>query len=222
MTRKTKIRVLIADDHHLVRAGIVSLLSGQEDMEVVGEAANGKEAVAQARSLLPDVALMDIAMPVMDGIKAAQEIHKCSPSTRVLMLTQHEQDEYIKRVIHSGVSGYILKTSLIDDLTRAIRAVHGGQRFITPVVSAKMLESYLNDVGAPRVQKATQRLTNRETEILQQVAEGLSNVQIANKLCISVRTVEFHRTNIMEKLGMHETANLVKYAIMNKLIDLNL
>lgn len=221
MNGKKKIRVLVADDHHLVRAGIVSLLSGQPDIEVVGEAANGSEAVERARTLSPDIAVLDITMPKMDGIKAAQEITASIPSVKILVLTQYEQEEYIKRVMHSGVSGYILKTSLVDDLTTAIRTVAEGKRFITPAVSDKMLESYIKNGVTGRTPKDPQRLTNREREILQNVAEGLTNQQIAEKLCISVRTVEFHRTNIMEKLGMHETASLVKYAIKNRLIELN-
>lgn len=222
MTKKTKIRVLIADDHHLVRAGIASLLADQDDIEVVAEAANGKEAVERARSLEPDVAIMDIAMPVMDGIKATQEIFKVCPTTRILVLTQHEQEEYIKRVMHSGVSGYILKSSLVDDLKTAIRTVHEGKRFITPAVSEKMMDAYMKNGSPARNSKPAPVLTNREKEILQHVAEGRSNLQIAHTLCISVRTVEFHRTNIMAKLGVHETASLVKYAIVNKLIDLNI
>jgi len=222
MTQKKKIRVLVADDHHLVRAGIVSLLASQDDIEVVGEASNGKEAVEKAKSLLPDIVLMDITMPMMDGIKASGQVARVSPATRVLVLTQYEQEEYIRRVMSSGVSGYILKSSLVDDLTTAIRTVHSGKRFVTPAVSEKLVDAYIKNTTTPRGPKAAVQLTNRETEILQHVAEGLSNLQIASKLCISVRTVEFHRTNIMEKLGVHETASLVKYAIVNKLIDLNI
>ena len=222
MTPKKKIRVLVADDHNLVRAGIISLLANQEDIEVVGEAANGKEAVDKVKSMKPDIVLMDITMPVMDGIKASQQVGKVSPSTRVLVLTQYEQEEYIRRVMNSGVSGYILKSSLVDDLTTAIRTVHCGKRFITPAVSEKLMDAYIKNSTGSRGSKPFVQLTNRETEILQQVAEGLSNLQIATKLSISVRTVEFHRTNIMEKLGVHETASLVKYAIVNKLIDLDI
>lgn len=222
MTQRKKIRVLIADDHNLVRAGIASLLANKDDIEVVGEAANGKEAVDRTKALRPDIVLMDITMPVMDGIKASQQVGKVSPSTRVLVLTQYEQEEYIKRVMNCGVSGYILKSSLVDDLTTAIRTVYGGKRFITPAVSEKLMDAYIRNSSGSRNAKPFIQLTNRETEILQEVAGGLSNLQIATKLCISVRTVEFHRTNIMEKLGVHETASLVKYAIVNKLIDLNI
>lgn len=221
INRRPRIRVVIADDHHLVRAGIISLLASQADIEIVGEAANGKEAVDQTKSVSPDIVLMDITMPIMDGIKAAQEIFQISPSTKVLILTQYEQEEYISRVMHSGVSGYILKTSLVDDLITAIRIVYEGKRFITPAVSDKMRDSYFKNGNGSRSQENPRRLTNRERETLQHVAGGLSNVQIADKLCISVRTVEFHRTNIMEKLGIHETASLVKYAIQNRLIELN-
>ena len=221
MTRDKKIRILIADDHHLVRAGIAVLLAGQEDMEVVAEASNGNEVVEGVKALLPDIVLMDISMPKMDGIRAAQEILKIAPSTKILMLTQYEQEEYVARVMHSGVSGYILKSSLLDDLTQAIRSVQKGKRFITPAVSEVMMDAYLNNGGSP-TRNNVKRLTNREQEILQLVADGCSNLQISKKLFISVRTVEFHRTNIMEKVGIHDTPHLVKYAILNKLIDLNI
>lgn len=223
MASVKKIRILIADDHNLVRAGIVALLSKEEDMEVVAEASNGLEAAEKARKFTPDVVLMDISMPVMDGIKAAAEILKTVPATRVLMLTQNEQEEYLKRMMHSGVSGYILKSSLLEDLTRAIRTVKAGKRFVAPSLSSAMADAYFQGNGGttPLPAQNTHRLTNREQEILQLVAMGWANQQIANKLFISVRTVEFHRTNIMEKLNIHDTANLVKYAILNRLVDLN-
>ena len=223
MPSSKKIRLLIADDHHLVRAGIVALLSRQDDMDVVAEASNGVEAVEQARKFTPDIALLDISMPVMDGIKAAAEILKAVPATRVLMLTQNEQEEYLKRMMHSGVSGYILKSSMLEDLTRAIRTVKAGKRFVAPSLSSAMADVYFQGNGnpPPPPPQNIHRLTNREQEILQLVAMGWANQQIANKLFISVRTVEFHRTNIMEKLNIHDTANLVKYAILNKLVDLS-
>ncbi len=216
MTSAKKIRILIVDDHQLVRAGIAALLATQANMEVVGEAADGKEAVEKVKALMPDIVLMDISMPMMDGIKAAQAISEISMSSRVLMLTQHGQEEYVQRVMHSGVNGYILKNSLVEDLTKAIRAVHEGKRYITPTVSETMMDAYLKTPDGPQSRKDHKRLTNREHEILDCVADGFSNQQIANKLFISVRTVEFHRTNIMEKLGIHDTVNLVRYAIQRK------
>jgi two-component system, NarL family, response regulator NreC len=221
MPTEKKIRIVIADDHNIVRDGIATLLSSQEDIQVVAEAANGKQAVEQAAKTSPDIVLMDISMPEMDGIKAATEILKASPSTKILMLTQYDQEEYVKRVMHSGVSGYILKSSLFGDLVAAIRTVHSGKRFITPSVSATMMDSYFQTNNKSQ-QKNTPRLTNREQEILQLVAMGWSNQQISGKLFISVRTVEFHRTNIMEKLGVHDTASLVRYAILHNLIDTSL
>ncbi len=215
-----KIRILIADDHHLVRAGIIALLSKEEDMEVVAEASNGVEAVEQTRKCTPDVALMDISMPVMDGIKAAAEILKTASMTRVLMLTQNEHEEYLKRMMHSGVSGYVLKSSLLEDLTKAIRTVKAGRRFVAPSMSAAMADAYFQGNGTSAPPPTTHRLTNREQEILQLVAMGWSNQHIADKLFISVRTVEFHRTNVMEKLNIHDTASLVKYAIVHKLVEL--
>jgi two-component system response regulator NreC len=222
MPSSKKIKILIADDHHLVRAGIVALLSRQDDMDVVAEASNGVEAVEQARKFTPDIALLDISMPVMDGIKAAAEILKAVPATRVLMLTQNEEEEYLKRMLHSGVSGYILKSSMLEDLTRAIHTVKAGKRFVAPSLSTAMADVYFQGNGSPSPPPQNiHRLTNREQEILQLVAMGWANQQIANKLFISVRTVEFHRTNIMEKLSIHDTASLVKYAILNKLVDLS-
>jgi NarL family two-component system response regulator LiaR len=211
-----KIRIVVVDDHQLVRAGITALLTTQSDMEVIGEAANGKEALEKIKALTPDIVLMDISMPEMDGIRAAKQISELSPSTRVLMLTQHVQEEYVQRVMHSGIDGYILKNSLVAELTKAIRAVHEGKRYITPAISEAMAGMYLKSrkgVGEGVVQK---RLTNREQEVLDCIAEGSSNLQIAAKLSISVRTVEFHRTNLMEKLGIHDTVKLVRYAIVSK------
>jgi DNA-binding NarL/FixJ family response regulator len=220
MKHTPKIRVVIADDHELVRAGVASLLADVNDIEVVGEAANGREAVEKVKALAPDIILMDISMPLLDGIKAAKEIAELPSSTKVIMLTQYEQIEYIQRVMHSGVHGYILKNSLLGELTKAIRTVRDGKHYITEAVSEAMMHAYLKPADASPGQKSHKRLTKREEEIMQCIAEGCSNQQIANKLFISVRTVEFHRTNIMEKLGIHDTVNLVRYAIQRKQTNL--
>lgn len=219
MKHSSKTRIIIADDHQLVRAGIAALLADVKDMEVVGEAADGREAIEKVKTLAPDIVLMDISMPTMDGIKAAKEISEVSRSTKVIMLTQYEQVEYIQRVMHSGVSGYILKNSLVGDLTRAIRTVREGKRYITPAISDAMMDAYLKPPDGSVQRKNHKRLTNREVEILDCISEGCSNQQIAGKLFISVRTVEFHRTNIMEKLGIHDTVNLVRYAIQRKMMN---
>lgn len=219
MKRTERTRIVIADDHELVRAGIAALLADVKDIEVVAEAANGKEAVEKVKALAPDIVLMDISMPTMDGIKAAKEISEISKSTKVIMLTQYEEVGYIQRVMHSGVSGYILKNSLVGELSRAIRAVRGGKHYITEAVSEVMMNAYLKPADGTEAHKNQKRLTKREEEIMQCISEGFSNQQIAGKLFISVRTVEFHRTNIMEKLGIHDTVNLVRYAIQRKLMN---
>jgi DNA-binding NarL/FixJ family response regulator len=221
MKNRRKVRVLVVDDHNLVRSGIAMLLASQEDIEVIDEASDGKEAIEKATAMNPDVVLMDISMPHMDGIKAALKIHRASPSTKVLMMTQYEEQEYVKRVMHSGISGYILKSSLLEDLVKAIRAAHEGKKFVTSSMTDTMLNAYFTSTEPPPPEKNSKRLTNREREILQLVAEGCTNLEASRKLAISVRTVEFHRTNIMEKLGIHDTAHLVKYAILNKLVDLD-
>lgn len=220
MSRRTRIRVGIVDDHHLVRAGIAALLKNEQDIEVVFEAADGVEALEMIRTLQPDVVLMDISMPTMGGIDATARIRETGTTARILVLTQYDHEEYIKRVMQAGASGYILKSAIADELLRGIRAVERGEQFFTPAVSRVMVDSYIKSAtgtGAPR----SGHLTNREREILQMIAEGNTNQQIAQKLFISVRTVEFHRSNIIEKLGVHDTAGLVKKAIQMKLITLD-
>ncbi|HCV42136.1 MAG TPA: DNA-binding response regulator [Bacteroidetes bacterium] len=222
MKHAAKTRIVIADDHQLVRAGIAALLADTKDIEVVGEAANGREAIEKVKALAPDIVLMDISMPVLDGIKAAKEISEISKLTKIIMLTQYEQVEYIRRVMHSGVSGYILKNSLVGDLTKAIRSVREGKHYLAEAVSEAMMDAYLKPADGSPKQKNHKRLTKREEEIMECISEGCSNQQIAGRLFISVRTVEFHRTNIMEKLGIHDTVNLVRYAIQRKLMNLEL
>lgn len=220
MSKRARIRVAIVDDHHLVRAGIAALLKNEPDIEVVVEAADGEEALERIRTLTPDVVLMDISMPTMGGIDATARIREAGGRARVLVLTQYDHEEYIKRVMQAGASGYILKSAIAEELLRGIRAVERGEQFFTPAVSRVMVDSYIKTAtgnGTPR----SGQLTNREREILQMIAEGNTNQQIAAKLFISVRTVEFHRSNIIEKLGVHDTAGLVKRAIQMKLITLD-
>jgi len=223
MTQKRpKIRVAIVDDHQLVRSGIAALLRNESDIEVVIEASNGLEVLAKLKSLSPDVVLMDISMPTMNGIEATSRIRHAGGNTRVLVLTQYDHEEYIKRVMQAGASGYILKSAIAEELLRGIRAVHRGEQFFTPAVSRVMVESYIKQAtGVPPGPK-NGTLTNREREILQLIAEGNTNQQIAQRLFISVRTVEFHRANIIEKLGVHDTASLVKRAIQMKLISIDI
>lgn len=226
MHKRLKIRVAIVDDHHLVRAGIAALLRNEPDIEVVYEASDGLEALGVLKTLQVDIVLMDISMPTMNGIEATSKIRHANPATRVLVLTQYDQEEYIKRVMQAGASGYILKSAIADELLRGIRAVSRGEQFFTPSVSKVMVESYIKNAtgtghGSVHGLRSSE-LTNREREILQFIAEGSTNHQISQKLYISVRTVEFHRANIIEKLGVHDTANLVKRAIQMKLVSLEM
>ncbi len=221
MAAVQKIRVLIADDHHLVRAGIAALLRNEKDIQVVGEAESGLDAMEKAKTLNPHIVLMDISMPNMDGIEATHRITHGDKPAKVLVLSQYEHEEYIKRVMQSGASGYLLKNTVFDELIRAIRAIHRGEQFFTPSIAKTMIESYVKQASGQVSETNTVVLTHREREILRLVAEGRTNQQIANKLHISVRTVEFHRANLTEKLGVHDTASLVKYAIQKKIISLD-
>jgi DNA-binding NarL/FixJ family response regulator len=219
VSKRPRIRVAVVDDHHLVRAGIAALLKNEHDIEVVLEAADGAEAIERIMELNPDVVLMDISMPTMGGIDATARLRSAGSRAKVLVLTQYDHEEYIKRVMQAGASGYILKSAIADELLRGIRAVERGEQFFTPAVSRVMVDSYIKNAtgnGTPR----SGQLTNREREILQMIAEGNTNQQIAQKLFISVRTVEFHRANLTEKIGVRDTAGLVKYAIQRRIVNL--
>jgi DNA-binding NarL/FixJ family response regulator len=211
-----KITVLIADDHTIVRHGIASLLSLNEDFQTVAEAENGRDAVDLTIQLKPDVVLMDIGMPVLNGLEATRQIRKHVPQSRVLILSGYDNDEYILQVVQSGANGYVLKTTLLEDLYAAIRSVYNGQAFFSPSVSKVIVEGYLNRSSSSIASaKSLRSLTTREREILQLIAEGHLHQQIALRLSISVRTVDTHRNNIMKKLDIHDTAGLVNYAIKN-------
>lgn len=213
-----KIRILIADDHAILREGIRALLALYPDMEVVGEAADGKEAIEKARQLAPDVVLMDIAMPGLGGLEATLEIRKTCPKCKVLVLTQHDNKEYISRFLKAGAAGYVLKRAAGTELLSAIRAVHHGESFLYPSVAKTVIEGYLQ--GLVEGEEADyDRLSDREKQVLKLVAEGHSNKEIADLLCLSVKTVMAHRTNLMEKLGIHNRTELVKYAIRKGLIE---
>ncbi len=215
-----KIRVLIVDDHHLVRSGLVALLDSERDIEIVGEAADGMEAIEKVKAVSPNVVLMDISMPKMDGFDATAKIAQMDPAPRILVLTQYDHEEYIKRIVHAGATGYLLKSSVADDLRKAVRAVARGEQFFTPTVSKIMVESYLRDATGQLTTRSAIVLTNREREILELIVDGHTNQVIAKKLHISVRTVEFHRANIIEKIGVRDTAGLVKYAIQKRIVSL--
>lgn len=215
-----KIRVLIVDDHALFREGIRLILQAQENIEVVGEAADGQEAVRAAQTLAPDVVLMDVTMPEMDGLEATRLVKRDYPETQVLMLTMHESDDYFFRSLSAGASGYVLKEAASADLITAILAAAQDQIFLYPSVAKKLVADYISRVNTAEAQGKYERLTPREQEILLLIAQGLSDKEIAAQLVISPSTVQSHRWRIMDKLDLHNRAELIKYAIRRGLIDI--
>jgi DNA-binding NarL/FixJ family response regulator len=202
-----RIRILLADDHMMVRQGIRALLE-KEGFDVVAEAMDGRDAVRLAEKLKPDVAVLDIAMPLLNGIDAAREIRRVSPRTKTTLLTVHEENQYVVEALRAGVTGYVVKTKAAEDLVKAIREVSQGAVYMSPGVSREAVRAYLN--GS---EPSNDGLTPREREVLQLVAEGKTTKEVAAVLGISVKTAESHRSRIMEKLDIHETASLVRYAI---------
>ena len=214
-----KINILLADDHTVVRQGLKALLEAQPDMMVVGEAANGRQAMQLARKLSPDVVVMDIAMPSLNGLEATRQIIRTLPSAKVLILSSYNDDEYVSQLTEAGAAGYMLKQTAATDLIRAIREVRKGNSFFSPAVSKRLLEYYRETiVKGARVPRPRPFLTSRETEVLQLIAEGEGNKQIATELGISIKTVEKHRQQVMNKLHIHEVAGLTRYAISKGMI----
>ncbi len=214
-----KIRVLLADDHTILRDGIRALLDDQADIEVVGEAQDGQATVKMTAQLLPDVVVMDIAMPLLNGLEATRQIQRDYPQVKVLILTMHENEEYIRQVLAAGALGYVLKDAAAHDLLGAIRAVYQGEAVLSPAITRLVIEDYLR-WGDIRPPDSTNGLTSREREVLQLIAEGYTNKEIAEILCLSIKTVQSHRTNLMSKLDLHDRGELIKYAIQKKIIDI--
>lgn len=214
-----KTKVLIADDHVIVREGVRMILAKERDIEVVGEAGDGEEALQLVESARPDVVIMDISMPGMSGIEATQKVRERHPKVSVLALTMHEDESYVFQLLRAGAAGYVLKRAAAQDLVQAVRAAARGEAFLYPSVARKVVEDYLKRVEAGEDRERYDGLTEREKEILTLIAQGLSNQQIAEKLYISIKTVQTHRAHILEKLGLHDRTELVRYAIRKGLIQ---
>lgn len=214
-----KIRILLADDHKLMRSGLRLLIEQQPDLTVVGEAADGREAVALAKSLRPDVAVMDISMPNLNGIEAAQQITQSHAELAVIVLSMHPDESYVLRALKAGAKGYLLKDSAESDLITAVRAVARGKSFFSPAVSKVLLDDYIRKLKRSGAEDAYDLLTPREREVLQLVAEGKSNKEVANLLNLSVYTVETHRSNIMQKLNLKGVPELTLYAVRKGIIS---
>src|SRR5262252_4412028 len=214
-----KIRVLLADDHQLMRSGIRLMLERETDLSVVGEANDGREAVALAQSLRPDVVVMDIGMANLNGIEAAQQMTGDSPEIAVVMLSMHSDESYVQRALKAGARGYLLKDSAEADLIKAVHAVAGGKSFFSPAVSKVLLDDYVRKLRRSGTEDAYDLLTPRERELLQLIAEGKSNKDIANLLNLSVYTVESHRSNLMEKLNLRGLPELILYAVRKGIIS---
>lgn len=208
------LRIILADDHVIVRQGLKALLE-REGFDVVAEASDGLETVRLARDLQPDVAVLDIGMPQLNGLDAAREVLQGSPRTKVILLTMHAEDHYVLEALRAGVTGYVLKTKAAGDLAQAIREVAGGAIYLSPGVSRAVVQAYRAKTDLP-----PDPLTPRERQVLQLIAEGKRTKEIATLLGVSVKTAESHRTRLMEKLNIHETASLVRYALQRGLIQL--
>lgn len=215
----TPIRVLLADDHTILRAGLRMMLNAQPDITVVGEANDGREAVRETEQLAPDVVIMDITMPELSGIEATKLIKRAMPEVKILILTMHENEGYLFQSLRAGASGYIMKEAADTELIQAIRTVQSGRFYLSPAAQSMMVGDYLQRVKAGEEKDSYNDLTEREREILKLVAEGLTNNQIAEKLVISPKTVDTHRTHVMDKLNLHSRAELVKYAMRRGLLE---
>lgn len=213
------IRILIADDHTLMREGIRALLDNEPDITVVGEADDGRETVRLAHQLRPNVILMDIAMPSLNGLEATRQIKREHPEINVLVLTMYDHEEYLRQVLKVGASGYILKRAAASELVAAIRAVNAGEAVLSPSITRILLDDYLRR-ESPIVELKDDELTPREREVLQLIAEGKTSREIAELLDLSIKTVQSHRGSIMQKLDLHDRGELIKYAIQKKIIEI--
>jgi DNA-binding NarL/FixJ family response regulator len=214
-----KISVLLVDDHTVVRQGLRALLQAEDDLEVIGEAENGRQAVVMARKSPPDVVVMDIAMPLLNGLEATRQILKNVPATKVLVLTSYGDDECVAQLMQSGASGFLIKQTAANDLLKAIREVHRGNAFFSPAIAKRLRDQSREVFASGQKPKKAGELTSRETEVLQLIAEGFSNKQIASELSISIKTVEKHRQQVMNKLNIHDVAGLTRYAMSKGMVE---
>jgi len=214
-----QIRILLADDHTVMRRGLRLLIESQPEFSVVAEASDGRQAVQQAEATMPDVAVMDIAMPNLSGIEAAQRIATTQPNTAIVILSMHSDEGYVLRALKVGAKGYLLKDSAEGDLIEAIKAVHEGKTFFSPEISKMLVEDYIREIRTRGAEDTYDLLTSREREILQLLAERKSNKEIALALNISVYTIETHRKNLHEKLNLHSLAELILYAVRKGIIS---
>ena len=217
----SKIKVVIAEDHTIVRKGLCALLEAEPDIEVIGEAENGREAIKIVEKLLPDVVVMDIAMPGLNGLETTRQLIKRIPKLKILILTMHDNEEYIFETLRAGASGYLIKRSAPNELISAIQSVYRGESFLSPAISKKVIDGFVQRGVQTAVEDEDyQKLTAREREVLQLIAEGHANRDIARLLHISIKTVESHKAHIMEKLDIRNIAELTQYAIRKGLISL--
>jgi DNA-binding NarL/FixJ family response regulator len=215
-----KIPTLLAEDHAIVRQGLRLLVEAAGDIEIVGEAKTGREAVQMTRDLRPEIVVMDIAMPLLNGLEATRQILKAFPATKILILSAHSDQEYIEQVMKAGAMGYLVKQSSGDVLATAIRELHKGKTFFTPSIAKRLKDDYQKSTDGVGLKKKSQaQLTSREAELLQLIAEGHANKQIASELNISIKTVEKHRQHLMEKLNIHEIAGLTRFAIAAGIVE---
>ncbi|HEV7735124.1 MAG TPA: response regulator transcription factor [Candidatus Binatia bacterium] len=213
-----KLRVLLVDDHTVVRQGLRKILESDDEIEIVGEAGDGRSAVEMVQRMRPHVVVMDVALPELNGIEATRQITKRVDGAKVLVLTMHSDDVYVRQSLKAGARGYLLKDSEDLDLIKAVKAVGQGGSFFSPSVSKVLLAGYLGDPTGKEVEDNLALLTDREREVLQLIAEGKTNKEVANLLNVSINTVETHRKHVMEKLDLHNTAELVRFAVRKKIV----